>query len=137
MSRETTAGMVNGMDMKTLFGLILLLAISDMAMAAPSPKAKAEIAGLMDALAKSGCQFQRNGDWHDAKQARAHLQRKYDYLLKKNRVDTSEQFIQRAASQSSLSGRAYRVKCAGKEQDAAAWFGEQLQRLRTAATVPR
>ena len=91
----------------------------------------------MDSLAKSGCQFQRNGDWHDAAAARAHLQRKYDYLLKKNMVDTSEQFIQRAASQSSLSGRAYRVKCAGKEQDAAAWFGEQLQRLRTAATVPR
>ena len=44
MSRETTAGMVNGIDMKTLFGLILLLAISDMAIAAPSPKAKAEIA---------------------------------------------------------------------------------------------
>lgn len=137
MSRETAAGMVNGIDMKTLFGLILLLAISDVAMAALSPKAQAEIGGLMDALAKSGCQFQRNGDWYDAAQARAHLQRKYDYLLKKDLVHTSEQFIQRAASKSSLSGRPYRVKCAGEEQDAAAWFGEQLQRLRHAATAPR
>jgi hypothetical protein len=135
VSRETTAGMVNGKHMKTLSGLILVLAMSTMAMAAPSPNAEAEIAGLMDALAKSGCQFQRNGDWHDAKQARAHLQRKYDYLLKKNMVDTSEQFIQRAASQSSVSGRAYRVRCAGKEQDAATWFGGQLRRLRHAGTT--
>ena len=40
-----------------------------------------------------------------------HLQRKYDYLLKKSLVDTSEQFIQRAASKSSVSGKPYRVKC--------------------------
>lgn len=84
----------------------------------------------MDALSASGCQFQRNGDWHDAKEARAHLQRKYDYLLKKDKVDTTEQFIQRAASQSSMSGRAYRVKCAGREQDAADWFSGQLQKIR-------
>ena len=120
-----------------IFGCALLLALPLVGRAAPSVKAKAEITGLMDALAKSGCQFQRNGEWHDATQARAHLQRKYDYLLEKDRVDTSEQFIQRAASTSSLSGRAYRVKCASKEQDAAAWFGEQLQQLRHAGTAAR
>lgn len=118
-----------------IFISALLMALPLAGRAAPGVEAQAEIAGLMDALAKSGCQFQRNGDWHDAKQARAHLQRKYDYLLKKNLVDTSEQFIQRAASKSSLSGRAYRVKCAGKEQDAAAWFGEQLRQLRHAGTA--
>ena len=125
--------------MKTItsFTLGLLLGLPLMAQAAPSEKAKAEITGLMDNLAKSGCQFQRNGEWHDAADARAHLQRKYDHLLNKNQVDTSEQFIQRAASKSSLSGRAYRVKCAGKEQDAAAWFDAQLRRLRNAGTVPR
>ena len=104
--------------------------------AAPSPAAKKEIGQLMDALSRSGCQFQRNGSWYDAAEARAHLQRKYDYLLKKDRVDTADQFIQRAASESSVSGRAYRVKCQGKEQDASAWFGGQLQKLRqTAAPV--
>jgi hypothetical protein len=84
----------------------------------------------MDALARSGCQFERNGSWYGAAEARVHLQRKYDYLLKKQQVDTAEQFIQRAASQSSMSGRAYRVKCQGKEQDASAWFGGQLQNIR-------
>jgi hypothetical protein len=85
--------------------LILLLATPSAAFAAPGAEARVEIIGLMDALAKSECQFQRNGSWYDGSQARAHLQRKYDYLLKKGVVDTSEQFIQRAASHSSLSGR--------------------------------
>lgn len=91
----------------------------------------------MDALTHSGCQFQRNGSWYGAAEARAHLQRKYDYLLKKDRVDTAEQFIQRAASESSVTGRAYRVKCQDREQDASAWFGGQLQKLRRTAAPAR
>jgi hypothetical protein len=118
--------------MKTIlsFSFGVLLSLTFMAHAAPSEKAKAEINGLMNSLAQSGCQFQRNGAWHEAKEARAHLQRKYDYLLKKNLVDTSEQFIHRAASTSSVSGKPYRVKCGALELDSAVWFDMQLQRLR-------
>jgi uncharacterized protein DUF5329 len=118
------------MGRSTIIGLLLLgfmLPVS----AAPSAKAKAEIAQLMDALSESGCRFQRNGSWHDTTEARAHLQRKYDYLLKKDKVDSAEQFIERAASRSSMSGQPYRVQCAGKEQDAASWFNGQLKRLRS------
>lgn len=103
---------------------------STLAFAAPSATAKKEIEQLMAALSHSGCQFQRNGSWYGAAEARVHLQRKYDYLLKKGKVDTAEQFIQRAASESSMSGLPYRVKCQGREQDASAWFGGQLQKLR-------
>lgn len=124
------------MSLKALLFCALSLA-SGLAFAAPSPAAKKEISQLMDALSRSGCQFQRNGSWYDAAEARAHLQRKYDYLLKKDRVDTAEQFIQRAASESSVSGRAYRVKCQGREQDASAWFGGQLQKLRHATAPAR
>ena len=91
----------------------------------------------MEALAASGCRFQRNGNWYDASEARAHLQRKYDYLLKNDKVDTTEQFIDRAASRSSMSGRAYRVKCGGREQDASAWFELQLKRLRDSGAAVR
>jgi hypothetical protein len=117
--------------------LCALSLTSTLAFAAPSPAAKKEIGQLMDALSRSGCQFQRNGSWYDAAEARAHLQRKYDYLLKKDKVDTAEQFIQRAASESSMSGRAYRVKCQGREQDASAWFGGQLRKLRDTAAPAR
>lgn len=91
-----------------------------------------EIAGLIAALGASGCEFQRNGSWHDAAAARAHLQRKYDYLRKRDLAPTAELFIERAATRSSMSGKAYRVRCPGRaEQPAADWF---LQRLRASRT---
>ena len=104
------------------------------ASAAPNAATQREITGLMQALETSGCRFQRNGTWYDAVAARGHLQRKYDYLLKRDMVDSSEQFIDRAASRSSMSGKAYKVSCSGApEQDASAWFLQQLRRLRTPA----
>ena len=102
--------------------------------AATGPEAKREIAALMDALAQSGCQFERNGTWHDPATARAHLQRKYDALLRRDLVDTAEQFIERAASQSSMTGRPYHVRCGNAPvREAGAWFREQLQRVRARA----
>jgi hypothetical protein len=118
-------------------GLILaatlaLAAATGNVMAAPTETARREIASLIGALDGSSCRFQRNGSWHDAAEARAHLQRKYDYLLKKDKVDTAEQFIERAASRSSMSGQPYRIACPGQpEQTAASWFGSRLQALRS------
>jgi hypothetical protein len=111
--------------------LALALIAPGVALAAPSDTARREIAGLIGALDGSSCRFQRNGSWHDAAEARAHLQRKYDYLLKKDKVDTAEQFIERAASQSSMTGKPYRIACPGQpEQTAAVWFGARLKALR-------
>lgn len=108
-----------------------LLFLAPMALAAPSPQARWEIGQLMDALSTSACEFQRNGSWHGRDEARKHLQRKYDYLLKKDLVESAEQFIERAASRSSLSGRAYRVRCPGQpEQVAGDWFRQKLKALR-------
>jgi uncharacterized protein DUF5329 len=124
------------MPRKVLLLCSLVLAPA-FASAAPSPAAKKEIGQLMEALSASGCQFQRNGSWYGVEEARAHLQRKYDYLLKKDQVQSAEQFVQRAASRSSMSGRAYRVKCEGVEHDASVWFERRLQELRqTAAPAP-
>ncbi|MFF2048101.1 YfeK family protein [Stenotrophomonas bentonitica] len=113
-----------------LIGLVALL-LGGRAQAAPGEAARREIAGLIGALDGSSCRFQRNGSWHDAAEARAHLQRKYDYLLRKDKVDTAEQFIERAASQSSMSGKPYRIACPGQpEQTAAVWFTARLAALR-------
>ena len=120
-----------------LLTTLCLLAFAGSASAAPSATAKREIQGLMDALSTSSCEFQRNGTWHGRDEARKHLQRKYDYLLKKNLVDTAEQFIERAASKSSMSGKAYQVRCPGQPaQPAATWFTAKLKTLRgSGATV--
>ncbi|MBM9915330.1 MULTISPECIES: YfeK family protein [Stenotrophomonas] len=113
-----------------LVALALALA-PGIAGAAPSAEARREITQLIGSLDGSQCQFQRNGSWYGPADARAHLQRKYDYLLKKDMVDSAEQFIERAASQSSMSGKAYRIRCPGQpEQTSAAWFGARLQALR-------
>lgn len=60
------------------------LLAAQFAHAAPSADARREIAQLISSLDGSQCRFQRNGSWYDGSDARAHLQRKYDYLLKKD-----------------------------------------------------
>lgn len=118
------------MKYSPLVALALALA-PGIAGAAPSADARREITQLIGSLDGSQCQFQRNGNWYGPADARSHLQRKYDYLLKKDMVDSAEQFIERAASQSSMSGKAYRIRCPGQpEQTSAAWFGARLQALR-------
>ncbi len=109
----------------------LLLAVLAGSIHAAPPRAEREIAQLIDALGRSGCRFQRNGEWHDAATARGHLQRKYDWLRKRGLADTAEQLIERAGTRSSMSGRAYAVRCPGRpEEPSAAWLTRQLQALR-------
>jgi len=114
--------------------IALLLIVSPLfAHAAPAPAARQEIAHLIGYLTASGCSFQRNGSWHDAAQAAKHLQRKYDYLLKRDLVASSEDFIARAASESSLSGKPYLVRCGGNAPVAsAAWLKAELAKYRVA-----
>jgi hypothetical protein len=112
--------------------LVLLLAAADAAALAPA--AAQEIDALLTRLAASGCQFKRNGSWHDGAAARTHLQRKLDYLKKHDAVASAEQFIERAATRSSVSGEAYWVRCgSAPPQPSAVWLGAQLKALRAAA----
>ena len=94
-----------------------------------------EIAALIAGLGASGCEFQRNGSWHDAAAARDHLQRKYDYLRRRDKsfmqAPSAERFIERAASRSSMTGQAYQVRCPGRAVEPAAdWFDHRLQVFR-------
>ncbi|WP_369944498.1 DUF5329 family protein [Xanthomonas medicagonis] len=100
-------------------------------LAAPTASAEREIQALLATLQASPCRFQRNGTWYPAAQAEEHLRRKYAYLRKRALAASAEQFIERGASRSSVSGQVYRVACPGQsEQDAAAWFTQQLTALR-------
>jgi Family of unknown function (DUF5329) len=94
------------------------------------PEAR-EIAALIEALGSSGCRFWRNGRWHEGSEARAHLQRKYDRARKRGLAGSAEDFIERAASRSSLSGKPYRVRCPGQpDVDSRPWFRGILHRIR-------
>ncbi|WP_133479195.1 DUF5329 domain-containing protein [Cognatilysobacter segetis] len=111
----------------------LLLAASFAATAAPPPATQREIAGLFAALEHSGCRFARNGTWYDAHKAREHLQRKYDWLLRRDAIARSEDFIELAATKSSMSGRPYLVQCPGAAAvQSGPWFRAALARVRAA-----
>lgn|GEM_PF-302275 len=91
-----------------------------------------EIKHLLTYLEQSNCQFQRNGSWYDAHQARVHLEKKLNYLLDKDMVVNAEDFIQRAATESSMSGKPYQVRCGNENnQPSKQWFESELRHYRS------
>jgi len=118
--------------MKTLLALAAFLPLCGLA-AQPTPATLAEIDHLMSYIAHSDCRFYRNGSWHGMDEARAHVSTKYEWLRDRGQVATAEEFIEGAASRSSLSGEDYRVQCpGGPEQSTGPWLKAELRRLRAA-----
>jgi hypothetical protein len=98
---------------------------------APRPHTAAEVEHLLAYLLASGCQFHRNGEWHDAATAARHLREKYEVMLRRDLITTAESFIERGASRSSMSGQPYLVRCApAASVPSGDWFGAELQRHR-------
>jgi hypothetical protein len=105
--------------------------------AEPPATARAEIEHLLVYLERSGCEFSRNGRWHRAAEARRHLERKYRHLVEKGLVSSAEDFIARAGSESSLSGRPYQVRCGtAAPVPSARWLTDELRRLRRGQPGP-
>lgn len=120
------------MKMLVLFFTIMLASSSQAAELTPGTRL--EIEHLFQHLEESGCQFNRNGTWYSASEASAHLRKKYDYLVKKDMLTNAESFIELAAKESSMSGKAYEVKCAGQNSHpSAVWFSEELKNFRSAS----
>jgi hypothetical protein len=116
---------------KVLFLLLTLLLSSPALSAEPSPTARSEITHLLNYVETSGCQFYRNGTWYSTREALSHIEMKYRYLLKRDQVGTAEDFIERAASKSTVSGRPYQVRCEhNAAMTAAEWFTAELLRYR-------
>jgi hypothetical protein len=110
---------------------LTLLAPSPRSNAQATPKAEREIEALIAAIGDSVCRFERNGNWYDAKTAQAHLRKKYAYLNKRDLAQTAESFIERGASRSSMSGKAYRMRCGGsRAEPSATWFHRKLGEIR-------
>lgn len=111
--------------------LTLALNMLPAARAAIPAAAQIEINHLLALVEQSGCEFYRNGIWYDAPRAQAHLRDKYDVLAAGDQIKTAEDFIEKAASKSSMSGLPYQIKCGA---DAAItskqWFAAALARYR-------
>ena len=86
-----------------------------------------EINHLMDYIEKSGCTFIRNGKSYPSNEAVKHIQKKYNYLKKKNKIDSTEIFIKLCASESSMSGKPYFLECGDQARmKSKAWLETEL-----------
>ncbi|WP_096084935.1 DUF5329 family protein [Agaribacterium haliotis] len=108
-------------------GLVLSPALS----ASPDQRSQEEIAALISFVKDSDCVFIRNSNLHNAQEASAHIQRKYQHFYAD--IDSTEEFIQKSASGSSISGRPYYISCPGEKKIRSAdWLQQELSRIRDA-----
>jgi len=115
-----------------ILGLILSIGSAPAAELAPPAIAQSEVNYLLAFIEQSGCQFYRNGSWYDSKDAAAHLRHKYEYLAAKGLIQSADDFIVQAATKSSLSGKAYGIKCgSGPVMATDQWLREALARERS------
>lgn len=92
---------------------------------------KTEINQLLVKLESSNCRFNRNGNWYSSKEAKEHLEKKLAHILRKGVITTTEQFIDYAASKSSVTGTIYLVQCNEIPAiESQKWLLEQLKQLR-------
>jgi hypothetical protein len=99
--------------------------------AEPPVNVQVEVDFLLGYVEGSGCDFYRNGTWHDPKTAQAHLRDKYRYLAARNLINTTEDFIEKVATQSSLTGQPYKVRCRdGATVTSNQWLHAELARFR-------
>jgi len=93
------------------------------------PEQQPEVAHLLSFVRSSPCTINRNGTTHQGEEAAAHIRKKYDYY--RDKITTTEQFIEYSASKSTMSGKYYTVHCDGQEpirtQD---WLLQELEEYR-------
>lgn len=95
-----------------------------------------EVNALLGELRASSCRFNRNGTWYGGADAAQHLAKKYDYL--RSRLASTEQFIAKGASTSSMSGKAYLVQCGdAKAVTSGGWLTSALKALRRSGVIEK
>ena len=109
--------------------LLLTLLAGSIATARADTDAGTEIQALIQAVAESDCEFDRNGSMHSSAAAAEHLELKYS--RGKRYANSAEAFIERLASKSSWSGKPYQMICDGETQPAGDWLTMRLEALRS------
>lgn len=111
--------------------LILTLPITAAAGTPDSARQDESIHYLMAYVAQSPHTFVRNAKRYSGAEAAAHMHRKYQHF--KDDIRTAEDFIERCASKSLLTGRTYTLVTAeGEQMPTAQWLMLELARHRAA-----
>ena len=97
--------------------LALLLGVASVSQATPSDQENKVITALIERIGRmKTMKFMRNGDAHSSTEAAEHMQAKYAYF--KEKIVTAEDFIERCATRSELTGQPYTVKLSdGQERE--------------------
>ncbi len=93
---------------------------------------EATIAHLLEFVSTSDVVFIRNGKEHSAEDAAKHIEKKYNHYKKK--IKTPEDFIERSATKSMMSGKLYQVRLKdGTVITNKDWLTAALERYRNPA----
>lgn len=88
-----------------------------------------EIAHLLSFVETTSCKYERNGTMHGGREARDHMNRKYQHY--RGKVKTTEDFIKYSATKSMISGKQYKIHCPDSETvNASDWLLTELQDYR-------
>jgi hypothetical protein len=88
-----------------------------------------EVRHLIGFLRDSACAMIRNGKSYAGEAGARHVQRKYDHF--REDIRSTEEFIEYAATRSTMSGQPYRVQCPGHQPvPSRDWLLEELQAFR-------
>ena len=109
--------------------VLMILLTGPIAAALADTAADTEIRALIQAVAESGCEFNRNGSLHSAEAAAEHLELKYS--RGKRYANSAEAFIDRLASKSSWSGKPYQMICDDEVHPAGDWLTATLATIRS------
>jgi hypothetical protein len=114
--------------------LVAALLVFLLPLAAQADEVPVEIDYLLAAIGSSDCTFIRNGSRYDAEDAEAHLRMKYK--RGKRYASTTENFIERLASKSSMSRKPYFIECGNAEKvESGIWLELRLEEFRARANV--
>jgi hypothetical protein len=105
-----------------------MLGLSNTAAAESPTDVERDVNYLLEYVANSDCTFTRNSKRHDGVAAADHLRQKYE--LDKRHVHSTELFIDRVASKSSVNGKTYTVNCDGETETTERWLNRALAKYR-------
>lgn len=90
---------------------------------------RGEVEHLLGFIQDSGCSMERNGSWHEPEEALRHIRKKYGYF--RDKITTTEDFIELSASKSTMSSKYYLVSCGERTPiKARDWLLQELNRYR-------
>ncbi len=132
-SNQAATGRRGGTACGRVASAALLALLPLLCAAQIGPVMEREVAGLLQAVGTSGCEFIRGSTAYTAAQAQQHLRKKHEYMAARGQLASTEDFVGKAATSSSMLGEAYLMRCgSAAPQPCEQWLRARLKAMRQA-----